>query len=184
MGERAPGEEPASAPQSPARRRAERAAAWIVPEANPAGVVYGIMLIGALMAAESGHHESHLDTILSALIATGAYWLLHAYSHVLGRRLQNSEPLTGGGLWRALVHEWAIVRGAAIPLFVLLVGWIVGASQEASVSAALLSAVASLICFELAATIRSRASAGEFVLQMGIGLTMGLAILGLRVVLI
>jgi len=48
---------------------------------------------------------------------------------------------------------------------------------------ALWSAVASIVAFELVAGIRSHASAGELALQMGIGLTMGVAILALRVLL-
>ena len=38
----------------------------VVPEENPSGVVYGMIVIGALLAAESGRHETYLDTIASA----------------------------------------------------------------------------------------------------------------------
>jgi hypothetical protein len=41
-------------------------------------VVYGVILVGALLAAESGVHETYLDTVLSAVIATAIYWLAHA----------------------------------------------------------------------------------------------------------
>jgi hypothetical protein len=43
---------------------------------NPAGVVYGVIAIGALMAAESGRHETYPDTVGSAIIAACLYWLL------------------------------------------------------------------------------------------------------------
>src|SRR5271166_2882368 len=43
-----------------------RAANWVVPEKNPTRVVYGIITVGALMAAESGHHESYADAVGSA----------------------------------------------------------------------------------------------------------------------
>ena len=48
------------------------------------GVVYGVITVGALMAAESGRHESYLDAFASALIATLLYWLAHSYADCSG----------------------------------------------------------------------------------------------------
>ncbi|HYM66637.1 MAG TPA: hypothetical protein VEW68_05050, partial [Patescibacteria group bacterium] len=87
-----------------------------MPRENPSGVIYGMIVIGALLAAESGRHETYLDTVGSALIAAGLYWLAHAYASVLGRRLAAHERLTAGALRRALAHDWALIRGAAIPV--------------------------------------------------------------------
>lgn len=162
---------------------AYRVACWIVPRQNPARVVYGLLTVGALMAAESGHHETYLELIVSALITTFLYWLLHAYSAVLGHRLATGEHLTLSTLSHGLVDEWAIVRGAAIPLLALIIAWLADAGQETGVTVALYSAVASLIAFELAAGIRSRAAPRELALEVGIGVVMGLAILGLRILL-
>lgn len=154
-----------------------------MPAKNPARVVYGIITVGALMAAESGRHESYADLIGSAFITTGLYWLLHAYSSVLGHRLATGARLTPAGLSHALIDEWAIVRGAAIPLLALVITWVAGGSQETGVTVALWSAVVSLVVFELLAGFRSRASPGELALEVGVGLAMGVAILGLRIVL-
>jgi hypothetical protein len=160
-----------------------RAAEWIVPVHNPARVVYGVITVGALMAAESGHEESYADTVTAALIATGLYWLLHSYSNVLGRRLASGEHLTISTLWTGMIEESAIIRGAAIPLLALLISWAVGASRETGVTVALWSAVVCLVLFELAAAIRSRATPGELTLEVAVGLAMGLAILALKALL-
>lgn len=145
--------------------------------------MYGVIVIGALLAAESGRHESYLDTVVSALIAAALYWLAHAYASVLGRRLAGNERLTAAALVRALGHDWALIRGAAVPLLALLGAGAVGASQEAAVTAGLWSAVASLVVFELVAGIRSRATRSELTVELAVGATMGLAILALRIVL-
>jgi hypothetical protein len=155
----------------------------LLPATNPSGAVYGVIVIGALLAAESGRHETYVETFGSALIAACLYWLAHAYATVLGRRLATQEPLTVSGLRRGLAHDWALVRGAAIPLLTLLVGWATGAAQQTSVNAALWSVVASLIAFELLAGLRSRASVGELALQLGVGVALGLGVLALRIVL-
>ncbi|MGA2321171.1 MAG: hypothetical protein ABSG95_10600 [Solirubrobacteraceae bacterium] len=150
---------------------------------NPAGVVYGVIAIGALLAAESGHHETYPDTVGSAIIAAGLYWLAHAYASFVGLRLTKHERLTARTLSRVLIHDWAIVRGAAIPLLVLLLAWGAGATQETAVTAALWCAVGSVIAFELAAGIRSQATRSELALELGVGMAMGAAIIALKVLL-
>ncbi len=154
-----------------------------MPVENPARVVYGIIAVGSLMAAESGRYESYLDTFASALVATALYWLAHSYAEVLGRRLATSQRLTARALRDAAVHEFAIVRGAAIPLLVLLISWAVGASQPSAVTAALWSAVASLFVFELIAGVRSRASPREIALETAVGAVLALGIVFLKSIL-
>ena len=156
---------------------------WLVPEENPAGVIYGLLVIGGLLAAESGTHESYLDTVISAVIAPALYWLAHAYATILGRRLEGTERLTLPALVRALGHDWSLIRGAAIPLLALLVAWGAQASQETGVNAALWTTVASLVLFELIAGIRAHSTASELTLEVLGGMAMGLGILALKVVL-
>jgi hypothetical protein len=155
----------------------------LVPAGNAGGVVFGVITVGALMAAESGRHETYLDTVASALIATILYWLAHAYAELLGLRLATGERLTVVTLGRALAHDWAIVRGAAIPLLALVIAWVVGASQESGVTAALRTAVITIVAFEVLAGVRAKSSPGELLVRGTVGVTMGLAILALKGVL-
>jgi hypothetical protein len=174
---------PSASTRGRAHARAMRAVEWLVPAENPAGAVYGMIVVGALLAAESGRYESHADAVGSTLIAVGLYWLAHAYASVLGQRLVAHERLTVGALGRALLHDWAIVRGAAVPLLALLLAWAAGAGREASVNAALWSTVAGLIAFELLAGVRSRASRRELALEVCVGVTLGVGILALKILL-
>jgi hypothetical protein len=160
-----------------------RAAGWRFPAESLARAVYGVITIGALLAAESGTHESYTQTLGSALIAAGIFWLAHAYTSLLGRRLATRGRLTAGELSDALIRESAILAGASIPILVLLCGWAAGAAQETAATAALWSAVAGVIALEIVAGIRSHATRGELALEAGVGITMGMAILALKVVL-
>ena len=155
----------------------------LVPAGNASGVVYGVITVGALMAAESGRHESYLDTLASALVATVLYWLAHSYADLLGRRLATGGSLTAKALGQALVHDWAIVRGAAIPLLALVIAWAVGAGQEAGVTAALRTAVVTVVVFELLAGMRAKSTPGELLLKAAVGVTMGIAILAVKGIL-
>ncbi|HMD56400.1 MAG TPA: hypothetical protein VKG82_02895 [Solirubrobacteraceae bacterium] len=163
--------------------RIERTGEWMVSGGDPAAAVYGLLAIGALMAAESGHHETHLDTFLSALVAALSYWLLHAYARMLGRRMIAGEHLRPSLLAEALGRERLLLAGAAVPTGVLLIAWAAGASRDAAVNDALWSAVIGVVLFELFAAMRARSSRRELALDVGIGLMLGLAILALRVLL-
>jgi hypothetical protein len=162
---------------------AERVAAWIVPERNPAGAVYGLITLGALLAAESGLRDTYPETIGSAALAVVLYWFAHSYSDVLGLRLDEHESFSWAELWRTFSRDWAIAKGASVPLLVLLVAWATGASQITGVTAAVWSIVASLIAFELAAGIRSKARPLELALEVLVGASMGIGILVLRALL-
>jgi hypothetical protein len=155
----------------------------LVTPSNAAGMVYGVITVGALMAAESGRHESYLDALASALFATLLYWLAHSYADLLGRRIETGERLTVRSLARALAHDWAIVRGAAIPLLALVLAWLAGASRESGVTAALRTAVVTVVVFELLAGIRARSTPSELLLKGAVGVTMGIAILAVKGVL-
>lgn len=156
---------------------------WVLPARNPSGAIYGVIVVGALLAGESGRHETYGETVGSAAIATVLYWLAHAYAGLLGRRLAHGERLSAGALWRALVHDWSLVRGAGLPLIVLVIAWATGASQTTAVTAALWSAAIGLLALELLAGLRARAAPGELALDAAVGLAMGLAVLGMKVLL-
>jgi hypothetical protein len=153
---------------------------WFVPEVNPGGAVYGIITIGALLAAESGAHETYAETIGSAVIAMLLYWIAHSYSDVLGLRLSEQEPFGWGRLWQTFTRDWAIVKGASVPLLALVVAWAAGAEQATALAIGVWTAVASLIAFELAAGIRAQARPAALVREVIVGATMGFAILALR----
>lgn len=155
----------------------------VLPEENPAGIVFGTIAIGAVLAAESGLHESFLAAFGSALVTTCLYWLAHTYSDLLGRRLTTQEHLTTGSLLRAFAHDWAIVRGAALPLLAIASAWVAGASQETAVTAAVWTCVGSLIALELLAGIRAKSTPAELALEGCVGTAMGLGILALRAIL-
>ena len=145
--------------------------------------MYGLLAIGALLAAESGLHESYLDTDLSALIAACVIWMAHAYSDLLGRRLTLHEHLTARALLRALRHTLPLLRGAAVPIAALLLAGATGLAQQTAVTVALWSAVAALLLFELLAGVLARGTPRELALDAGVGLLLGTAVLALRIVL-
>jgi hypothetical protein len=168
---------------SAVRKLAAALADAVLPSGNPSGAIYGLIVIGALLAAESGRHETYFDTLLSAAIAAVLYWVAHAYAGLLAARLREGRRLTGGALLTALGHDAALIRGAAVPLLALALAAVAGASQETAVTIAVWSAVVSLAAFELLAALRSGAAGAELALEVLVGGTLALGILALKIVL-
>ncbi|MEA2199298.1 MAG: hypothetical protein QOJ25_3349 [Solirubrobacteraceae bacterium] len=156
---------------------------WIEPDHNPAGVVYGTLIIGAVLATESVRRETLLETVGATLLALVLYWLAHSYAATLGDRLDKDIPLTAGGIVRSLVRDRAILRGASIPILALLIASAVGASLATAVLIATWTSAATVVAFEVVAAIRARLRGKELIVQVCVGGVMGLAIIALRTVM-
>ncbi len=175
--------QPDTEPRPPQPTRVERLIGWLLPDSNPAGAIYGMIAIGALLAAESGLHDSYAETVGSALVALALYWLAHAYAELLGRRWHTRERLTAAALGRALARDWAIMRGATAALVALVVCWAVGAEQETGVTVAIWTTAVGLVAYEVAAGVRARSRPAELLLEGCVGAAMGVGVLTLRVIL-
>lgn len=157
-----------------------RAAVWVVPESAPADAVYGIVIVGSLLAAEGAIHETYADTIGSVAIVMSLYGFAHVYAELLGARLiTHARPARE--LWGpALIRGLAVLEGASLPLVTLLLAWLADAALEDAITAAVWTAVVSLIALELTAGILSRSRPLQLALDAAVGAAMGLGILALK----
>ncbi len=85
--------------------------------------------------------------------------------------------------WRSCSHELPIIEGAAVPIVALLVAWAAGATVSSGVSAALWTAVISIVGLEFIAARRAHLPPRVLWLQIGAGVIIGSAILALKLVL-
>lgn len=155
----------------------------VAPRSGEVGAVYGLILVGSLMAAESYKHETHLDVLLSAVLTMIVFWLAHAYSLALGRRIESSASLSLHTLWDGMVDSASVLQGALIPLLALLLAWAAGAPSQMAIDAALWSAIATLVALELIAGVRAKERPLELVLSCCVGAGLGAAVLALKALL-
>jgi len=160
-----------------------RTTGWLlaVAAANAGDAVYGAVMIGVLLAAEDARHVGYAATIEAAGIVLALYLLMHLYTYMLGLRL-SGETLNARLFWRSCVHELPILEGAVIPVAVLLVAWAAGLATTSGVSAALWTVVGVVVVLEVAVGWRSRGRGGVW-LQALVGTAMGLALIGLKLLL-
>ncbi len=156
---------------------------WIDPEENPSGLVYGTIAVGAVLAAQSTRRDTFADTIGATVLILCLYWLAHSYATVTGQRLKTRQTLSARALGRSLLHEGTIVKGAALPVAVLLVLWAAGVSLNTAVTAALWTSAVALAVFEFVAAFRSHLSRAQTVVQVLIGSVLGAGVLLIRVLL-
>jgi hypothetical protein len=150
---------------------------------DPAGLVYGTIAVGALLAAESARQETYAKTIAAVIVTMLLYWLAHSYAEYTGRRMEESKPFQLGGLARMMAREVSVLIGAAIPLLVLLITWAVGVRLTNAVTAGIFSSAAMIVVIEVTIGIRARLPGRDVVAQTAFGAVLGLLVITLRVLL-
>lgn len=145
--------------------------------------MYGMIIVGALLSAESAKRETYAATVGSVALALLVYGLAHAYSEFTEHRLERKQPLTPRGLAEAMVHGLMIDAGAAIPLLVLLTCWAAGARLTNAVVAAVWASAIMIVIVELVAGLRAQLSARALLAQTLAGALFGLLVIALELVL-
>jgi hypothetical protein len=151
--------------------------------ANVEGAVYGAVAIGVLFAAEDAPHVGYPETIEAAVLVLALYWLTGFYAHELAIRVQRHEQVNLRLLWRSCLHELTVIEGGLIPVLTVLVAWAAGATVAAAVAAAVWTTAATIIALEVAAGCRARPGPKRLLLQAGLAVAMGLAIVVLKLML-
>lgn len=175
-----------SSRSSHARRgRPRRAAAWLLSlaAANVEGAVYGTVVIGVLFAAEDAPRVGYPETLEAAALVLALYWLTGFYAHELAIRVRGREQVNLKLLWRSGLHELTIIEGGLIPVLALLLAWAAGATVTVGVAAAVWTTAATIIALEVAAGRRAGLGPKRLLLQAGAGVAVGLAIVGLKLML-
>jgi hypothetical protein len=150
---------------------------------NAGSAIYGIIAVGALLAAESVRRETYARNIVAVVITLVLYWLAHSYADLAAERLRSGAQLTLGRLLRTMIDELPLLAGATIPLATLLICWAAGTRLSAAVVAALWTSAAIVVLIELTAGVRGHLAARQFIAQALIGALLGALVIFLKVVL-
>jgi len=145
--------------------------------------IYGLMTVGALLAAESAGSETYAETVIAVVITMLVYLLAHSYAEFTSERLKDREPARLSAFGRIIGDQVWILFGAAVPLLALLVDWALGFSLDTAVITALITAAVVIMLLEVAAGLRAKQSGLELLWQTLFGALLGVLIIALRLVL-
>lgn len=150
---------------------------------NLASGIYGLITVGALLAAESARAETYLQTEVAVALAALVVWAAHGYAEYASWRVGEGRRLVVADLIRTMVDELAILVGALIPLLAVLIAWLVGANLSDGITTGLWAVAAGIVGVELVAGLRARLSGIDLLIQSAMGAALGLLVLALRLVL-
>jgi hypothetical protein len=149
---------------------------------SPGPFVYGALIVGAVLDAESQKQETFPETVAGIVITIVLLWLAHTYAQVIGQRVQKGEQLSFGLIGDKMAHEFSILTGAALPLVVVLIWWVGGGTLAGALSAGVWTAAITIVAANLLAGFRANLSGADLVFQTAVGAFLGLGILVLKLI--
>ena len=150
---------------------------------NPGGLVYGTILVAALLATESAARENYLDTVLAVCAALVAYWMTIMYADLAGERLEHGEPITLRLIGRLAGHELPLLAGAGIELAILLGFWAAGSALQTAVTVDTWCAAGVIVLTEIVTAIRAELRGRQLLAQTTLGALIGLLVIAIRLLL-
>lgn len=151
---------------------------------DPGGLVYGVLAVATVIAAESTRQETFQALLEASAVTLGMYWLAHAYSHHWGSRFQMTVTRWGvSEFMTSMVYESAILAGGLLPVVALMVAWAAGSNLQTGVTATLWCAGAELALLEVGVGVKNRLPPLDLAAQSLVGVLLGLGVLMLRVLL-
>lgn len=156
---------------------------WVDPEDHPQGVVYGIVVVGSVIAAESVHASGPWQDIFGSAVVLVIYWLAHSYAQILGTRFASSSSMTLSEMGAIVRHEGAILRGAALPILGMIVAALLGARALRVDEVGIAIDIVALMAFAILGGLRAGLSTWALIGQSAVALVFGFLIALLRTVL-
>jgi hypothetical protein len=124
--------------------RAKPSGRWKRLTANPAGAIYGTILVTAVIAAAAAHGESALTIEITAVVTVLIFWLAHVYSEVIAHRLKHNR-LDWSAIPKIMVDELPMLEGPAPALVLLLLGALGVFRERLAIDLALAAGVVQLV---------------------------------------
>jgi hypothetical protein len=136
---------------------------------------------GAIVTASEAA-PNVVEMAITVVVTVALYWVAHAYAEVLG----NSQAVAPS--WKVAVRELGLespmVAACILPLGVLLVTDLLGASFELATTVSLLATVGLLFIWGLLAARRAQLSRAWAAASGGVYTLLGIAIVVLKLVLV
>ena len=150
---------------------------------NPGGLVYGTILVAALLAAESAKVETYVETLIGVALTEIIYWLALSYAEFAGHRVEQGDPFTFAGFARSARHELAVSEGAVVPIAVLIGCWIAGVHLANGIRLAIWASAAVIVLAEILIGVRAEQHGRELAVSAALGVVCGLLVISLRLIL-
>jgi hypothetical protein len=120
-------------------RGGEPDAAGISAQRRAAGI-YGAIITAAIIAAV-GNHLPTLALAVSVVITLVVYWVAEVYAELVGEHTERGQLPAWPQIRAALAAQWPMVSASFIPLLVLILARVAGASVSVAANVGLAAAI-------------------------------------------
>jgi hypothetical protein len=141
--------------------------------------IYGTIITAAIIEAV-GPSRPTLPLGIAVLVTLVVYWLAEEYAEVLGQQTETGRLPRWHEVSHRLAARWSMVSASFIPLIVLTVVRLAGASPAVAANVALAAAVLLLMAYVLAAGRAAELRAWQQVTVTGIAAVAGLTMIVLK----
>ena len=102
--------------------------------------IYGAIVTAAILDTAGGH-VSTATLVISVVVTLLVYWLAEEYAEVLGEQVEGGRLPSRAYIWGALAATWPMVTASYVPLLVLVLARLGGASALTAANLGLVAAV-------------------------------------------
>jgi hypothetical protein len=155
-------------------------AQWLGLTANPAGVIFGTITIGAVLAGENAKGETVATSVEAALLVVALFWVVHAWSDDTGERIKQRRRLQWRPLLGALEHQASILRAVLVPVAALVIAGLAGASDATALWVGTITCAVLLVLIELISALRDRLPLVQVLVEAVAGAAFGCVLLVLH----
>jgi len=149
-------------------------------EATAAGI-YGIIVSAAVLAAS--HAPTVAATVVTVLVTVTTYWAAERYSRILAERIHQGHRPRWETVRAQLTGGWEMITASLLPLGVLVVVWLVGASLRTAVISALVCSTVLLCLSGWRIGRHGRLTRVEQIVSTGVAGLFGAALIVLKTML-
>ena len=114
----------------------DRAGQWVAAR-HPAGILYGVIITGAVISATAGHETSARRIVATTLFVLGVYWLADVYVRAFAHQFREGRDTLIHRLSSASRHESAVLLGGVPALGAFTIATALGASPSSAADIAL-----------------------------------------------
>lgn len=116
---------------------ASNRATRLIARDNPGGLLYGVIITGAVMSATANHAPSTAMVVVAAVFVLGVYWLADVYVRAFADQFKHGRSPLRRRLLAAAGHESRVLLGGVPALVVVVVASLLGAGTALAVYLAL-----------------------------------------------
>jgi len=104
---------------------------------HPSGLLYGVIITGAVMSATAGHGTSAQRIVASTVFVLGVYFLADVYVRVFAHQFREGRASIGHRFASAASHESGVLLGGVPALGTFAVSTALGVSPSTAADIAL-----------------------------------------------